>query len=72
MTCSYSFEVLTKRASIESSATKILLADSSKFGIITTSYFAKLNECDILITDTNISKDWIKIIEDMGIQLYIV
>ena len=72
MTCSYAFEVLTKRAGLASSVCKILLADSSKFGIITTSYFAKLNEADIIITDTGISGEWKKIIEDMGIELYIV
>ncbi|PWJ47695.1 DeoR/GlpR family DNA-binding transcription regulator [Faecalicatena contorta] len=72
MTCSYPFEVLTKRASLSSSGTKILLTDSSKFGVITTSYFAKVNECDIIITDSGISKEWIKIIEDLGIQLHIV
>ena len=72
MTCSYAFEVLTKRAGLASSVCKILLADSSKFGIITTSYFAKLNEADIIITDTGISGEWKKTIEDMGIELYIV
>ena len=72
MTCSYAFEVLTKRAGIASSACKILLADSSKFGIITTSYFAKLNEADEIITDSGISGEWKKIIEDMGIELHIV
>lgn len=72
MTCSYPYEVLTKRASLSSSAKRILLSDSSKFGVVTTSYFAKLSDCDIIITDDGISAEWIKIIENLGIELYIV
>lgn len=72
MTCSYSYEVLTKRASLESSATKIFLADSSKFDVVVTSYFGKLTDCDIIITDNNLSPQWKTLIENMGIKLYIV
>ena len=72
MTCSHSVEVMTKRACLSSSAEKILLADSGKFGVITTSYFAKLTDCDTIITDDGISDDWVHTIEASGIQLYIV
>lgn len=72
MTCAHNYEVLTKRAVINSSLTKILLADSSKFGVVNTAYFAQLNEIDIVVTDSGISKDWQEWIESLGIKLYIV
>ena len=48
LTCSYSYEVLSKRASLESSAESILLADSSKFDVVVTSYFAKLQDLSLI------------------------
>ncbi len=72
MTCAHNYEVLTKRAVINSSQTKILLADSSKFDVVNTAYFAQLSEMDIVITDTGISKEWQERIDDLGIKLYIV
>ena len=72
MTCAHNYEVLTKRAVISSSLTKILLVDSSKFGLVHAAYFAHLNEIDAIVTDTGISKEWKAIIEEAGIKLYIV
>ncbi len=72
LTCSNNYEVSTKRAIIGSSLEKILLADSEKFGIVKSSYFADLNEFDIIITDSGISKDWINRINNLGIRLIIV
>ncbi|QTQ17409.1 DeoR/GlpR transcriptional regulator [Treponema parvum] len=73
MTCGHSFEVIVKRSAFNSSSTKYLLADSSKFGKVAGSYFAQLHEIDIVITDEEISKDWKTYMEEeLGIQLYIV
>ena len=71
-TCAHNYEVLTKRAVISSSLTKILLVDSSKLGLIRTAFFASMSEIDIIITDSGISEEWIHLIEDAGIELHIV
>lgn len=72
LTYSNSYEVPTGRAILESSLQKILLADSSKFGVIRQAYFAQLDEIDIVITDEGISDEWRKIINDHGITLHVV
>lgn len=72
ITCTHSYEVQTKRAAIGSSLEKILLVDSSKFGVVRTPYFAQLDEIDVIITDSKISPEWIQFIKDKGIKLYVV
>ncbi len=70
VTCVHHYEVPTKNAIIDSSVTKILLADSSKFGAIRTAYFAQLNDFDIIITDTKLPQTWVDYINNLGIKLY--
>ncbi len=72
VTCSTNYETDIKKALINSSQVKILLADSSKFGKISATYFADLNEFDIIITDTGISKEYKDSIKNKGIKLYTV
>lgn len=72
VTCANFHEVDTKRAIIESSDTKILLVDSTKFGRVTTAYFADLKEFDIVITDSGIPERYFKFLKDLGIKCYIV
>ena len=72
VTCATDYEKETKKAVIESSDTKILLVDSSKFGKIKISHFADLSDFDIVITDSGISKECEEIIKNIGIELYIV
>ena len=72
LTCSQSFEVLTKRTALQSAQTKILVADSSKFCKVRTAYFAQLNEIHEIVTDSGISSEWKEIIESMNIKLHIV
>jgi DeoR family deoxyribose operon repressor len=72
VTCATAYEKETKRAVIESSDKKILLVDSTKFGKIKISHFADLTDFDIIITDTGISKEFVNIIKNIGIKLYIV
>jgi DeoR family deoxyribose operon repressor len=72
VTCATDYEKETKKAVIESSDTKILLVDSSKFGKIKISHFADLADFDIVITDSGISKECEEIVKNIGIKLYIV
>ena len=72
VTCATVYEKETKKAVIESSDTKILLVDSSKFGKIKISHFADLTDFDIVITDSGISKECKEIIKNIGVELYIV
>lgn len=72
LTCATNYESPMKRAIIESSNQKILLCDSSKFGVIKSSYFANFEEIDIIVTDTLLTQDWIDIIERSKIELYMV
>lgn len=71
MTCSNNYEVLCKRAILESSLTKILVADSSKFDKVCTAYFADMNEVDTIITDEGISQEWKEYCSSVGINILI-
>lgn len=72
ITCIHAHEIENKKAIIASSMTRILLMDSSKFGVVRSSFFANLNDIDILVTDSGIPKEWQKIVLDAGINLHIV
>lgn len=69
VTCSENYEVLTKRAIIESSVEKILLVDSEKFDTVKSSYFADLDDFDIIVTDKNLPQKWIDYINNHNIEL---
>lgn len=72
ITCANNYEVLTKRTALQSAQTRILLADSTKFGKIRPAYFAQLSEIDMIITDSGISEEWMAIIASHEIELKIV
>ena len=72
LTCSNHYERDTKLAIMESSLQKILLADSSKFQKVESTYFADLKDFDILITDTGIPEEYRNYCANEGIELYIV
>lgn len=72
VTCANLYEVDMKRAVIEASDMKFLLVDSSKFGRVTTAYFADLKEFDVVITDAGIPEKYRKLLAKLGIQYYIV
>jgi DeoR family deoxyribose operon repressor len=69
VTCANSNEMTIKKAILESGAKRILLTDSSKFGIVRTTFFAKLEDFDKIITDRNLPGEWVDIIQDMKIEL---
>lgn len=71
VTCMNSYERETKKAIIQSSLKKILLVDSSKFGVIRSDYFAALSDFDEIVTDSGISKEYSERIERLGIVLRI-
>ena len=72
ITTADSYEIEIKRASIESSQQKILLADSSKFDKVRSAHYGELEDFDIIITDSKIPQHYIKVIEALGIELIIV
>ncbi len=71
VTCMNSYERETKKAILQSSMKKILLVDSSKFGVIRSDYFAELSNFDEIVTDAGISKEYAEFIKNLGIALRI-
>lgn len=72
VTCANNYEIATKHAIFNSSVKKILLADSSKFSVVKSAWFAELNDFDMIITDSGISKEWTEYISDLNIPLHVV
>lgn len=72
VTCANNYEIATKHAIFNSSVKKILLADSSKFSVVKSAWFAELKDFDMIITDSGISKEWVDYISDLNIPLHIV
>ena len=72
VTCANHYEVETKRAVMQSSDTKILLSDSSKFGKVKIAYFADLKDFDLVITDTGLDPYYQDMIKDLGLKLFLV
>lgn len=69
VTCANSYEIATKKAIMNCSSCKILVADSYKFGDVFQSYFADLQHFDILVTDQSLSTEWISHIEALGVKI---
>lgn len=72
VTCANDYELLTKKASMQSAHQKILLVDSTKFDTIKAAYFAEIVHIHTIITDTGISKEWVDYIKSLGIELICV
>ncbi len=72
VTCANSYEIDTKKAVMKSSRTKILLADSSKFGKTQIAYFANLKDFDIIITDSGIPDEYREILKNFDISVIIL
>jgi DeoR family deoxyribose operon repressor len=72
MTTALAYEVPVKRAILQSSHTRILLADSSKFGMVRSAYFAEIEELDMVITDSGLPDGWKEIFQEKGVELKIV
>jgi len=72
VTCSNAYERETKKAVIQSSLRKILVADSSKFGAVRPAYFADLSDFDEIVTDPGIPEEYRRIAEERGLRLVVV
>ncbi len=59
----------SKRAMLEASRQRILVADSSKFGTITFTKIADIRDFDVLVTDTEPPEEWKRYLEDCGIEV---
>jgi DeoR family deoxyribose operon repressor len=70
VTCANPYEIDTKKTVLKSAKTKILITDSTKFGKVKIAYFAELQEFNMVITDSEIPEEYIKIIRNIGLDLY--
>jgi len=72
VTCVNSCEVDTKRAAMQCALEKILVVDSSKFDVVRSAFFARLEDFGTVITDSNLSAEWQEQIKAMGTRLHLV
>jgi DeoR family deoxyribose operon repressor len=66
------YEIEIKNAAINSSHTRILLVDSSKFDQVKIAHFADMRDFDVIITDTGIPRRYCDIAEELGVEMYCV
>jgi DeoR family deoxyribose operon repressor len=71
-TCIDPAEAELKQAVIGCSQTRMLLADSRKFGGVKPSWFADLASFDAIITDPGISLEYVEILRQLGTALHVV
>ena len=71
LTTYFYYEAEIKREMIRSARQIILVTDSSKFGKISVTHFAGLDDVDTIITDNGISNKYREILLDRGIKLII-
>ncbi|MBN1834988.1 MAG: DeoR/GlpR transcriptional regulator [Spirochaetales bacterium] len=69
VTCSNAYETRAKQAAIASSLTRVLVADSSKFGRIQAAHFAELADFEVVVTDSGLAPEHAEAIRDLGIRL---
>lgn len=72
VTCANPYEIETKKAVLQSAKTKILMADSTKFGRVKVAYFADLQDFDLIITDSELSKEEQEKIHKMDVEVEMV
>lgn len=71
LTTYFYYEADIKREMIRSARQIVLVTDSTKFGKISVTHFAGLDEIDTIITDSGISEKDRKALADRGIELLI-
>ena len=69
VTCVNSYEAPVKQALIASSAERILLVDSSKFGCVQSSCFADITCYQKVITDVGIPPEWEEYLVEKGVEV---
>ena len=69
VTCANNYEAATKKALIEASAERILLADSSKFGQVETTWISEIENYQTVVTDIGLSQEWEQYLDAKGITI---
>lgn len=72
ITSTNTYDTQIKKTILNSAEQKVLVSDSSKFNHVHPGYICDLNYFDCIITDKDIPQNWIEIINNEGIELYIV
>lgn len=72
LTCADQRTAANKQAALSASLEKILVTDSSKFGMISAGYFAPLDQMDLIITDSELSPDWKQRLNQLDISYELV
>ncbi len=72
VTCSNGYERQTKETIMSYSMKKVLVADSSKFDAVHSTYFADLSDFDTVVTDQGIPDKYRAFCEENGIELITV
>lgn len=71
LTCMNQYEVEAKKAILEASLSRVLLVDSTKFDVVRPAFFAQLSAVDEVVTDGDIPRQWMEILEQQNIRLHI-
>lgn len=72
VTCVSEYELANKREIIKAGAERILLIDSSKFGVITPCFVSEITSFEVIVTDRGIPPHWVDYVRDKGIKLVVV
>jgi len=72
ITTAESYEMEMKQAAIASSRQRILLADSSKMGKAWYARYARLEDFDMVITDSDVEDKYVKMCREAGVEVCIV
>lgn len=62
-------EAAVKRAMVEASRRKVLLADHTKFGRASVFKYAETSSIDVLVTDTRMSNENVRALEKLGVEV---
>ena len=72
VTCANHYELETKKAVMNSVKTRILIADSTKFGKTKIAYFGELSDFDMIITDNGLTDEYREAVGKTGLTLITV
>jgi DeoR/GlpR family transcriptional regulator of sugar metabolism len=72
ITNDYMAETVTDRAIIKISKTVILVADHTKFGLVSTAFLAPVEDIHVLVTDTKTDPEYIQLFMEKSIQVITV
>jgi DeoR family deoxyribose operon repressor len=71
LTTFFYFEADIKKALLQAAQRVILVADSSKFGKVSTTHFGELSQVHTVITDSGVSVEQRELLQNLGIELLI-